>query len=277
MLGCVLSGRVGDGFRRKGLKRLPAALKRTVLADGGHASRSPQAALDLLYDLLMLEDAPAQRSLPVPPAAAQALEDLSRFVRAMSHRLISVLSAVVVASGSLVAAAPSPTPVAPAKDEPAGGADAGGGSGSAVDMPEDAPPADMNGTDENPDAPHDISKPTVTAVAPTPKRPSGYPTEEALRPITLPQNMSEVSISPHANVSPYFGSDALRARYGITSRIQLGLTYVLGGIYKDPATTSMKHCATSITLRRSKPSAMAPATRANNMIGRVVDACTSAT
>jgi hypothetical protein len=158
----------------------------------------------------------------------------------MSHRLISVLSAVVVASGSLVAAAPSPTPVAPAKDEPAGSADAGGGSGSAVDMPEDAPPADMNGTDENPDAPHDISKPTVTAVAPTPKRPSGYPTEEALRPITLPQNMSEVSISPHANVSPYFGSDALRARYGITSRIQLGLTYVLGGIYKDPATTSMK-------------------------------------
>lgn len=85
VLGCVLSGRVGDGFRRKGLKRLPAALKRTVLADGGHASRSPQAALELLYDLLMLEDALAQRSLPVPPAAAQAVEDLSRFVRAMSH------------------------------------------------------------------------------------------------------------------------------------------------------------------------------------------------
>jgi len=98
----------------------------------------------------------------------------------------------------------------------------------------------MNGTDENPDAPHDISKPTVTAVAPAPKRPSGYPTEEALRPVTLPANMSEVSISPHANVSPYFGSDALRARYGITSRIQLGLTYVLGGVYHDPATTSMK-------------------------------------
>jgi hypothetical protein len=158
----------------------------------------------------------------------------------MSHRLISVLSAVVVASGSLVAAAPSPTPVAPAKDEPAGSADTGGGSGSAVDMPEDAPPADMNGTDENPDAPRDITKPAVTAVAPTPKRPSGYPTEEALRPITLPQNMSEVSISPHANVSPYFGSDALRARYGITSRIQLGLTYVLGGIYHDPSTANMK-------------------------------------
>lgn len=161
----------------------------------------------------------------------------------MSHgRLISVLSAVVVASGSLVAAAPNkgaPTPVAPAKDEPAGSADATG-AGSAVDMPEDAPPADMNGTDENPDAPRDITKPTVTATAPAPTRPSGYPIEEALRPITLPQNMSEVSISPHANVSPYFGSDALRARYGITSRVQLGLTYVLGGIYHDPTTSSMK-------------------------------------
>jgi hypothetical protein len=168
------------------------------------------------------------------------------------RRVISVLSAVVVASGSLVAAAPkkddkkkAPTPVAPAKDEPAGSAAtapaaAGGGSGSAVDMQEDAPPSDMNGTDENPDAPKDITKPTVTATAPTPTRPAGYPMEEALRPITLPANMSEVSISPHANVSPYFGSDALRARYGITSRVQLGLTYVLGGVYHDPSTADMK-------------------------------------
>jgi uncharacterized heparinase superfamily protein len=85
LLGCVLSGRIGDGFRRKGLKRLPAALKRTVLADGGHASRSPQAALELLYDLLMLEDALAQRSLAIPPAVEQAVEALSRFVRALSH------------------------------------------------------------------------------------------------------------------------------------------------------------------------------------------------
>jgi len=128
------------------------------------------------------------------------------------RRVVTVLSAVVVASGSLVAAAPkkadkkkAPTPVAPAKDEPAGSAapaGEGGGSGSAVDMPEDTPPSDMNGTDENPDAPHDISKPAVTVVAPTPTRAAGYPIEEALRPITLPANMSEVSIAPHANVSP---------------------------------------------------------------------------
>jgi hypothetical protein len=165
-------------------------------------------------------------------------------VRGMSHRrLISVLSAVVVASGSLVvAAAPKKddkTPVAPAKDEPAADP-AAAGSGSAVDMPEDAPPSDMNGTDENPDAPHDISKPAVTAVAPAPTRPSGYPTEEALRPITLPANMSEVALSPHLTASPYNDSELLHARYGITSRIQLGLSYVLGGTYKDPSTAAMK-------------------------------------
>lgn len=85
MLGCVLSGRIGDGFRRKGLKRLPAALKRTVLADGSHASRNPQAALELLYDLLMLEDALAQRSLSAPPVVEQTIDALSRFIRAMSH------------------------------------------------------------------------------------------------------------------------------------------------------------------------------------------------
>ena len=48
--------------------------------------------------------------------------------------------------------------------------------------------------------------------------------------------MSEVSIGPHARVSPYAGTDALRARYGITRQVQLGLTYVLGGVFNDPKT-----------------------------------------
>jgi hypothetical protein len=42
-------------------------------------------------------------------------------------------------------------------------------------------------------------------------------------------------------------------------------------------TTSMKTWATSITLRRLKLSAMAPATSANSMIGKVAEAWTSAT
>lgn len=157
------------------------------------------------------------------------------------RRLISVLSVVVV-TGGIALAGPKKAdkkkgPVAPAKVEPAAGSDAAG-SGSAVQMTEDAPPADMNGTDENPDAPHEVSNTPAVVQAPVAKHPSGYPIEEALRPITLPANMSEVTIDVHSEVSPADATGLLHARYGITSRVQLGLSYVLGGIYDDPATTS---------------------------------------
>ena len=42
-------------------------------------------------------------------------------------------------------------------------------------------------------------------------------------------------------------------------------------------TANMKLCAPSITLRRSRLSAIAPAMSDNSMIGNVTDACTSAT
>ena len=117
-----------------------------------------------------------------------------------------------------------------------------GSEGATVQMTEDPPPSDITGTAENPDAPKtivDAEAPAVAAVAPPPVR-TGYPIEEALRPITLPGNMSEVSLAPHAQVSPYAGSTALRARYGITPKVQLGLTYVLGGIFDDPSTLESK-------------------------------------
>jgi len=104
---------------------------------------------------------------------------------------------------------------------------------------DEPPPKDMNGTDENPDAPRALSsddQQQVKATAPAPKKKTGYPVEEALRPITLPQNLSEVAIDPHADVSPYYGSTALYARYGITDQIQIRLTYLWAGIYADPAT-----------------------------------------
>jgi hypothetical protein len=170
-------------------------------------------------------------------------------VRAMSlRRLICVLSVVVVTS-SLALAGPKKAdkkkgPVAPAKEEPGTGSAAGeatpdaAGSGSAVQMTEDAPPSDMNGTDENPDAPHEVSNAPAAVVAPVAKHPTGYPIEEALRPITLPANLSEVTIDVHTEVSPVDATGLLHARYGITSRIQLGVSYVFGGVYDDPATTS---------------------------------------
>lgn len=169
----------------------------------------------------------------------------------MVRRLWSISSVCLVAATVTVVTAqpkkPAPkTPVAPAKDAapatPAPTPDAGSGSaaGSAVE-PEEPPPKDIEGRDENPADPNAATTEQPAVVTPVKKtRPAGYPIEEALRPITLPQNMSEVSIAPHAQLGDYRGfgymfTDALRARYGITRRVQLGFTYVLGGVYNDNA------------------------------------------
>jgi hypothetical protein len=187
----------------------------------------------------------------------------------MARRLISLLSVGLIASASVVAAQPKAPakkapakgakkgPLAPAKDADApakdtdasgktgsaGAGTTGGGEGSAVQMTEDPPPSDINGVDENPNAPKsvvDSDSNTVTTVAPPAKPRTGYPIEQVARPITLPQNMSEVSIDPHAVVSPYASSMALHARYGITPKVQLGLTYMLGGVFDDPETVQSK-------------------------------------
>lgn len=154
-------------------------------------------------------------------------------LRAMTvRRLVSVLSVCLVASVTVVVAQPTndpKAPVAPAKDAPAGS-----DAGSAVQMTEDPPPEDMEGTNEDPDAPRLAGQkdPEVVAV-PKKETRTGYPIEEVLRPITLPQNMSEVSLGMLAQVSPYAGSSTLRARYGITRQVQLGLSYLVGGIYAE--------------------------------------------
>jgi hypothetical protein len=163
------------------------------------------------------------------------------------RRLISVLGVTVFATSALVAAAPAkkkapakPTgPVAPAKDE--GGAAAGGSgsaagggdaSGSAVQPIEDTPPSDMNGVNENPDNPHAMTnQPDAPVVVAPVVKPTGYPIQEVLRPLTLPQNMSEISIAPHLQVSPFLASDTIHARYGITSKVQIGLSYAYFGAY----------------------------------------------
>jgi len=176
------------------------------------------------------------------------------------HRLIPVLSVCLAASVSTVAAQPkkgAPAkkgPAAPAKGpapakepakapatDPAPAPGGGSASGEAVQKTEDAPPGDIEGRDENPDAPKTIEGETKPAVMKaTPVKRTGYPIEEAMRPIVLPPNMSEVGIGPHAQVSPYQGADALRARYGITNKVQLGLTYVFAGVFDDPRTSTKK-------------------------------------
>ncbi len=150
-------------------------------------------------------------------------------VRAMSVRIASLLSVCLVASSGIALAQPDP---APAGDPAAPPAD-----GAPVEMTEDPPPSDMEGTSEDPDAPKVIGEAPVIAV-PQKEARSGYPIEDALRPITLPANMSEVAIDPHLNVDEFQATATLRARYGITRTIQLGLNYVLGSIYDDPASVT---------------------------------------
>ncbi|HYC68480.1 heparinase II/III family protein [Brevundimonas sp.] len=82
--GCVLAGAPGAALRRKALRRLPAALARTVGEDGGHASRSPEAGLELLLDLLSLEDALAQLSEALPDPVRSAIRRLTRAARFFS-------------------------------------------------------------------------------------------------------------------------------------------------------------------------------------------------
>src|SRR5690606_30649212 len=54
---------------------------RAVAPDGGHATRSPQAALELLFDLSALDEALAQRGLAAPDEMMRALDRLRGAVR----------------------------------------------------------------------------------------------------------------------------------------------------------------------------------------------------
>lgn len=154
------------------------------------------------------------------------------------RRLVSVSSVVVIATGAAIAQPKNDA--APAADAASATGSALPAAGTTVEPIEDAPPADMEGRDENPDAPRGTAATVTATVEPVATKSAGYPVELALRPITLPANMSEVSIEPHITVSPADGPGLLRARYGITPKVQLGLTYVFGGVYDDPATPMTK-------------------------------------
>lgn len=153
-----------------------------------------------------------------------------------------VVASCVVATASLATAAPKDkdkkkTPVAPAKDTSASPTSPTTPSDTTPPPADEPPPKDMNGTDENPDRPHAVGMeepPPVVVAAKTVR--TGYPIEEALRPITLLKNMTEVSLDPHAAVDPFLSSATLRARYGITNKVQIGLAYGIGGIFDDPTT-----------------------------------------
>lgn len=77
LAGCAVAGEAGVRLRVKALARLAKVLPRTVQPDGGHASRSPQAALELLFDLQTLDEALAQRGLAAPEEVTRAMDRLT--------------------------------------------------------------------------------------------------------------------------------------------------------------------------------------------------------
>jgi hypothetical protein len=117
--------------------------------------------------------------------------------------------------------------------ERAEGADGDKGEGTDVEMEEDAPPEDMEGTSENPDAPRQVGDDTAVATTAPAATRVGYPIEDVLRPITLPAVTSEIGLDVRSTFDSLDTSLGLRARYGITRQIQVGLRYGIGGLYND--------------------------------------------
>jgi len=79
--GASLRGPAGKRLLDRALARLARALDVTVGADGGHASRRPDLALELLFDLQTLDEAMVQRGLAAPDAVQRAIDRLAETVR----------------------------------------------------------------------------------------------------------------------------------------------------------------------------------------------------
>ena len=78
-LAAVSLGFSGPGAARAGAA-LEAALKAQILPDGGHVSRNPQTAADMLVALCVLDKAAAERGAPLPAEVRRAMDRLAGFV-----------------------------------------------------------------------------------------------------------------------------------------------------------------------------------------------------
>jgi uncharacterized heparinase superfamily protein len=77
----ALNGRSAEQLAARTLTRLSRALPDVVLPDGGLKSRSPQAGLELLLDLLTLDDVLLQRGRETPTPVARAIDRLGAATR----------------------------------------------------------------------------------------------------------------------------------------------------------------------------------------------------
>ncbi|OYX04576.1 MAG: heparinase [Caulobacter vibrioides] len=81
LAGCVLAGKPGEQLIDAAVKGVTSHLDAMVLGDGGHATRSPEAGVELLFDLLTLDDALGQRGRPSPETLSRAIDRLSSATR----------------------------------------------------------------------------------------------------------------------------------------------------------------------------------------------------
>ncbi|HTI66975.1 MAG TPA: heparinase II/III family protein [Caulobacteraceae bacterium] len=79
--GAALAGPAGEQLLARSLPRLSKALVLAVLPDGGLKTRSPEAGLELLLDLLTLDDALLQRGREAPVEVARAIDRLTGALR----------------------------------------------------------------------------------------------------------------------------------------------------------------------------------------------------
>ena len=107
-------------------------------------------------------------------------------------------------------------------------------AGDEVDMGEDPLPGDApEGANENPDSVPEFGDRIQDGSVEVRKARTGYPIEVVFRPLTLASGMSEITLDLPTNVDPFALTGLLRARYGVTKQIQLGLAYGPGAVTED--------------------------------------------
>ncbi len=79
--GTALAGPAGERLMAEALRRLETALETAVSPDGVHVCRSPQAGMELLFDLLTLDDALSQRGRPPSDGLSRAIDRLTAGLR----------------------------------------------------------------------------------------------------------------------------------------------------------------------------------------------------